>query len=111
MEQKDFLVRVRGTGPARIYRFRGQEAAELHRLRDNGTLERPGGSHRLNQLVHGRTAETTPTSEDIHFELVDEDQLRGYMSQRLLEKKAGREAGGAAPQTYPGDRPDDPSPA
>ncbi|HZR00377.1 MAG TPA: hypothetical protein VFC93_16360 [Chloroflexota bacterium] len=93
MEQNDFLVRVRGARDARIYRFRGAEAAELHRLRRTGALERPGGSHRLNELIHGRDAESD-SSGDVHFEMVAEDELRGYMSRRLLERKAGREAGG-----------------
>lgn len=117
MDGQEFLLRVRGAKDSRIYRFRGDEAAELHRLRGSGTLERPGGSHRLHELIRGRDAETihdgvSATEGDVHFDMVAEDELRQYMSTRLMERKSGREAGAASPQQYPDDeRPNDPSPA
>jgi hypothetical protein len=116
MESEDFLLRVRGAGETRLFRIRGAQAAELHRLRGNGTLERPGGSHRLQQLIReiepeSVTASVSSIDGDVHFEMVAEDELRQYMSSRLAERKAGREAGSPGPQSYPGDRPNDPSPA
>lgn len=117
MDGEDFLLRVRGAGDTRIFRIRGPEAAELHRLRGNGTLERPGGTHRLQQLINRMEPERVDGSPgssggDVHFDMVAEDELRQYMSSRLAERKAGREAGSPAPQqTGPGERPNDPSPA
>jgi hypothetical protein len=116
MDGEEFLLRVRGAKDSRLYRFSGAEAAELHRLRSSGTLERPGGTHRLSELIKGRDADSThpsvgSTSGDVHFDMVAEDELRQYMSQRLVERKSGREGGAAEPQRYPDDRPNDPSPA
>lgn len=108
---------MRGAKDARIYRFQGAEAAELHRLRGTGSLERPGGTRRLHELIRGRDAETihdsvSATEGDVHFDMVAEDELRQYMSSRLAERKAGREAGAPSSQRFPGDeRPNDPSPA
>jgi hypothetical protein len=116
VDGEDFLLRVRGAGQTRIFRFRGAEATELHRLRGNGTLERPGGTHRLQEMI-GRMepdhvdGSASSSDGDVHFDMVAEDELRHYMSSRLAERKAGREAGSPAPQAYPGDRPNDPSPA
>lgn len=115
MADEEFRLRVRGGKDARLYRFSGAEAAELHRLRGNGTLERPGGSHRLNELIRGREGEAVSgvsgQDGEVHFDMVAEDELRQYMSSRLAERKAGREAGSPGGQGYPGDRPNDPGPA
>src|SRR6266545_3885636 len=74
----EFLLRVRGAGESRVYRFSGAEAAELHRLRENRTLERPGGTHRLTELITGRDPDRSPAGgvSDVHFEMVAEDELR-----------------------------------
>lgn len=116
MDGEDFLLRVRGAGQTRIFRIRGPEAAELHRLRVNGTLERSGGTRRLQEMIHHMEPDTVDGSAsssdgDVHFDMVAEDELRHYMSSRLAERKMGREGGTPAPKTQPGERMDDPSPA
>lgn len=95
----DFLLRVRGARDARMYRFRGEVATELHRLRDSGQLERPGGTARLNDLIRDRQPDSVAAgginrAEDAHFDVVADDELRGYLSQRLLERRGAAEGGG-----------------
>jgi hypothetical protein len=104
MASGDFLLRVRGARETRLFRFRGDEAAELHRLRESGHFERPGGTTRLNELIHERQPEsvvgdTSGSSEDAHFDMVADDELRGYLSQRLLERRGAAEGGGGSPAT------------
>jgi hypothetical protein len=103
----DFLLRVRGARETRLFRFQGAEAVELHRLRESGLFERPGGTSRLNELIQGRQPDSvvaggsSPT-EDAHFDMVADDELRGYLSQRLLERKGAAEGGGGGPVDRPG---------
>jgi hypothetical protein len=99
MTSGDFVLRVRGARETRLFRFRGDEAAELHRLRESGRFERPGGTTRLNELIRGRQPDTvvpgvSGQTEEPHFDMVADDELRGYLSQRLLERKGWAEAGG-----------------
>ena len=98
----DFLLRVRGARETRLFRFQGDEAAKLHRLRESGHFERPGGTTRLNELIQGRRPDSAvdgaaSQTEDAHFDMVADDELRGYLSQRLLERKGAAEGGGGAP--------------
>jgi hypothetical protein len=97
----DFLLRVHGASETRLYRFQGEEAAELHRLRESGHFERPGGTTRLNELIQGRqpdsvVAGASSATGDAHFDMVADDELRGYLSQRLLERKGAAEGGGGS---------------
>ena len=101
MDSQDFILRVRGAQQTRLFRFRGTEAAELHRLRESGSFERPGGTRRLNELIAGRDADEVigggaPASGDAHFDMVADDELRGYLSNRLLERKGAAEGGGGS---------------
>src|SRR5690348_16654679 len=118
MATGDFLLRVRGAKETRLFRFQGDEAAELHRLRESGHFERPGGTTHLNELIHGRqpdsvVAGASGSSEDAHFDMVDDDELRGYLSQRLLERKGAAEGGGGSQGARGSavDPPNSPSPA
>ncbi|HEY3107861.1 MAG TPA: hypothetical protein VGL23_03865 [Chloroflexota bacterium] len=100
MPSNDFLLRVRGAKETRLFRFQGDEAAELHRLRESGHFERPGGTSRLNELIQGRqpdsvVAGVSSATEDAHFDMVADEELRGYLSQRLLERKGAAEGGGS----------------
>lgn len=99
---EEFLLRVRGAQETRVFRFSGAEAADLHRLLQSGHFERPGGTQRLTELIRGRSADHTlpgansPDGPEAHFDMVDDDQLRGYLSQRLLERKGAAEGGGGS---------------
>jgi len=114
----DFLLRVRGARETRLFRFQGDEAAELHRLRESGRFERPGGPTHLNELIRSRqpdrvVAGGSSQTEDPHFDMVADEELRGYLSQRLLERKGAAEGGGASPGARGGgsiDPPNSPSP-
>jgi hypothetical protein len=97
----EFLLRVRGARETRLFRFQGEEAVELHRLRESGHFERPGGTTRLNELIRSRqpdsvVAGASGQTEDAHFDMVADDELRGYLSQRLLERKGAAEGGGGS---------------
>lgn len=101
MDVREFILRVRGANETRLFRFSGSEAAELHRLREAGHFERPGGTDRLNELIQGRSPDdvasggsTNPGEAD--FDMVADDELRGYLSQRLLERKGAAEGGGGS---------------
>ena len=115
----DFLLRVRGAQETRLFRFQGDVAAELHRLRESGHFERPGGTTRLNELIQGRRPDSVVAgaasgTEDAHFDMVADDELRGYLSQRLLERKGAAEGGGGSQGARGGgsvDPPNSPSPA
>jgi hypothetical protein len=101
MDGGEFILRVRGASETRLFRFHGQEAVELHRLRESGHFERPGGTERLNQLIHERSPdEVTPgvslNGSEAHFDMVADDELRGYLSKRLLERKGAAEGGGGS---------------
>ena len=101
MANNDFLLRVRGAQETRLFRFQGDEAAELHRLRESGHFERPGGTTRLNELIRDRqpdhvVAGPSNNSDDAHFDMVADEELRGYLSQRLLERKGAAEGGGGS---------------
>ena len=111
------MLRVRGAQQTRVYRVRGSEADELHRLRANGTLERPGGARRLQALIADREPDDGADSSgslvggDVHFDMVAENELRQYMSNRLAERKAGREADSSSARvSQAGERPDDAGP-
>jgi len=101
MANDDFLLRVRGARETRLFRFRGDEATELHRLRESGHFERPGGTTRLNELIRSRepdqvVAGASSSTGDAHFDMVADEELRGYLSQRLLERKGAAEGGGGS---------------
>jgi hypothetical protein len=101
MTSRDFVLRVRGARETRLFRFTGDEAAELHRQRESGLFERPGGTVRLNELIQRRQPDTvvpgpSGQTEDPHFDMVADEELRGYLSQRLLERKGAAEAGGGS---------------
>ena len=102
MDDRDFVLRVRGARQTRLFRFRGAEAAELHRLRESGSFERPGGTRHLNDLIGARDPDevvdgaSTPGGAEAHFEMVADDELRGYLSNRLLERKGAAEGGGGS---------------
>ena len=114
----DFLLRVHGARETRLFRFRGEEAAELHRLRESGHFERPGGTSRLNELIRSRqpdsvVAGASSAPDDAHFDMVADDELRGYLSQRLLERKGAAEGGDGSQGARGGgsiDPPNSPSP-
>jgi hypothetical protein len=118
MANGDFLLRVRGARETRLFRFQGDEAAELHRLRESGHFERPGGTTHLNELIQRRQPDSivpggASQTEDAHFDMVADDELRGYLSQRLLERKGAAEGGGGsqgARGSASTDPPDAPSP-
>jgi hypothetical protein len=91
---RDFVLRVRGASSSRLFRFAGAEATDLHRLREAGAFERPGGTGRLNELIRQRGADDDePSVESVEpdFDMVADDELRGYLSRRLLERRGGRE--------------------
>lgn len=113
MDTDLFVLRVRAAGESRLYRFQGTQAVELHKLARDGTLERPGGTRRLGDAIRGREPDrvmaggSATMEEPIDFDMVADDELREWISQRLLERKAGREIGDDS--TAPGI--DEPSPA
>src|SRR5687768_5518335 len=102
MDRHEFVLRVRGATEVRIFRFSGAEAADLHRMHAGGTFERPGGTQRLSELVRGRKPDEVLTGgannggSDAHFDMVDDDELGGYLSNRLMERRGAAEGGGGS---------------
>ncbi|HEV8638796.1 MAG TPA: hypothetical protein VG370_31685 [Chloroflexota bacterium] len=96
MAGDEFVLRVRGAEEIRYFRFEGAEAQELHALLRQGQLDRPAGARFLSELIAGREpVRTEPRSStadaEVDWDMVAPDELRGYLSQRLLERKGGRE--------------------
>ena len=96
MASDEFILRVRGADEHRYYRFDGAEAQELHLLLRQGQLDRPAGARHLSDLIAGREpVMTEPRSStadlEVHWDMVAPDELRGYLSQRLMERRGGRE--------------------
>ena len=90
------MLRVRGADEMRYFLFDGAEAQELHALLRQGQLDRPAGAHFLSELITGRApVRTEPRSStadaEVDWDMVAPEELRGYLSQRLLERKGGRE--------------------
>jgi hypothetical protein len=91
-----FVLRVRGADEHRYYRFDGTEAQELHVLRSQGQLDRPPGTQLLNDLIAGREPfmtepRSSPADDEVDWDMVAPDELRGYLSKRLMERRGGRE--------------------
>jgi hypothetical protein len=91
-----FVVRVRGADEMRYYRFDGLEARELSGIQQQGFLDRPPGQRRLAELLASREpAWTEPSAStadaDVDWDMVADDELRGYLSKRLMERKGGSE--------------------
>lgn len=87
---------MRGAEEIRYFRFDGVEAQELHLLLRQGQLDRPAGGQHLNDLITGRepfrTEHRSSTADlEVDWDMVAPEELRGYLSQRLLERKGGRE--------------------
>jgi hypothetical protein len=96
MAADEFVVRVRGADEMRYFRFDGLEARELRGILQQGFLDRPTGQRRLAELMDGREpAWTEPRAStadaDVDWDMVADDELRGYLSKRLMERKGGRE--------------------
>ena len=96
MAADEFTVRVRGADEMRYFRFGGLEARELRGILQQGYLDRPAGQKRLGELLAGRAPDwTEPRSStadsDVDWDMVADDELRGYLSRRLMERKGGRE--------------------
>jgi hypothetical protein len=96
MAADEFVIRVRGADDMRYFRFDGLEARELHGILQQGLLDRPSGQRRLAELIDGREpawseprASTADT--DVDWDMVADDELRGYLSRRLMERRGGRE--------------------
>jgi len=95
-DEVEFLLRVRGAKQHRYYRFNADEAKELHLLLHQGQLDRPAGARLLNDLIAGREPDMTePRSSsadlEVHWDMVHPEELSGYLSQRLMERRGGRE--------------------
>lgn len=105
-----FVVRVRGAGETRYFHLTGEVALELRGLLQQGQLDRPSGTRRVQELVAQREPDRVVRGgavnlEDADFDMVSNDELREWMSQRLAERKMGAE--GALPRT---DEPSSPRP-
>ena len=99
MVNRIFTLRVRIAGGARYFRFANSEAAELHKMRESGALERPGGNRRLTEMIRGRDPDSVITGNptnlpDADFDMVSDGDLRMLLSQRLLERRGAREGDG-----------------
>jgi hypothetical protein len=96
MAADEFTIRVRGADEMRYFRFNGLEAQELRGILQQGYLDRPAGQERLLQLLEGRQSDwTEPRSStadaNVDWDMVADDELRGYLSQRLMERRGGSE--------------------
>ena len=99
MNDREFVLRMRIAGGARYFRFTGDEALELHRMRTSGLLERPGGTRRLTEMTRGREPDSVLTGNptnlrDADFDMVSDGDLRMLLSHRLLERRGAREGDG-----------------
>jgi hypothetical protein len=93
---EEFLLRVRGAEEHRYYRFEGTEAQELRLLLQQGQLDRPPGTRLLTDLIAEREPfmtepRSSPADGEVDWDMVAPDELRGYLSQRLMERRGGRE--------------------
>jgi hypothetical protein len=91
-----FVLRVRGADEHRYYRFEGTEAQELHTLLHQGQLDRPAGTRLLVDLIADREPVMTeprssPADAEVDWDMVAPEELRGYLSKRLMERRGGRE--------------------
>ncbi|MBM4418605.1 MAG: hypothetical protein FJ033_09885 [Chloroflexi bacterium] len=89
---------MRAPGAIHDYTIEGREARDFRELHERGHLDRGAPLVELRRVIARRAPAASYGRDDplpdVDFELVDDAQLRGWLSERVLERRQAREVGG-----------------